>query len=804
MDLPTPSRARMARALRLSLAVVLLLGVAGAVAIALFVRGVHGDPRLPDVSQLLALQAMRPSVVLSADGVLLTRFAREQREPQPLSQVPSHLIHALLATEDHRFCQHRGVDWFRSAAALWHTARGDPQGGSTLTQQLARNAFPAAIGRERSLDRKLREMATALEIERRHSKGEILEAYLNSAPFLHQVVGVEMAARVHFDKPVAALDVAESALLVAMLKGGAAYHPVRQPQRAKARRDLVLAQMARHGLLDRDEARRLATAPLPSRVHLPADPAEIAPHYVQRLRQQVQAWADQAGRDLERDGLVVRATLDTRLQRAAAAAVERQADALQAVADVEWSERALPRMAALESYAQRAAGRAPFAHFWQQQPALLDEAIEQTPEFRAAVERGATREAALRALRADAGFIERVKRARTRLEVGFVALDPASGAVRAWVGSRDFALDQFDHVAQARRQPGSTFKPFVYAAALDADLTPSTLFWDAPVEVVQADGQRWQPADSGAPAMLPLSMREALARSRNGVTVQVSQTVGAARVAAIARTIGSDASPLETVPSLALGTSPVTLLEMTGAYATIAAQGVRRVPRLIERIDAQDGTPILRFDDAKAREGVRVLPASLANDLLGMMRAVVDEGTGRSLRSRFALAGDLAGKTGTSQDNADGWFILMRPDLVAGAWVGFNDQRVTLRSAHWGQSSRNALPMVGDFVREALRSRLVDAKARFPSPRRERAGADPNRDALVTDPMLPNGQWHFVPGFEPPSLLPPLDDGGGAALLAPGAILRSADSGRGRDAPISEAEWMIAFPQLREIGAAAR
>jgi membrane peptidoglycan carboxypeptidase len=201
---------------------------------------------------------------------------------------------------------------------------------------------------------------------------------------------------------------------------------------------------------------------------------------------------------------------------------------------------------------------------------------------------------------------------------------------------------------------------------------------------------------------------------------------------------------------------------------------------------------------------VRALPTSLANDLLGMMRAVVDEGTGQSLRARFALAGDLAGKTGTSQDNADGWFILMRPDLVAGAWVGFNDQRVTLRSAHWGQGSRNALLIVGDFARAALRSRLVDGKARFPSPRAERAGADPNDDALVPRPVLPNGQWHFVPGFEPPNLLPPFDDGSEGALQATGAIVRAAGSSRERGAPISESEWMLAFPRLREIDAPAR
>lgn len=666
----------------------------------------------PDVTQLRQVEAARPSVLMSADGQLLGRMTTEHREPVTLNQIAAPVVDALIATEDRRFHQHRGVDWRRTVAALWHSATGDLQGGSTITQQLARNLFPDRIGRKRSLTRKLREMVTALRIERNFSKQQILEAYLNSAPFLYNAVGIEMAARTYYDKPASALNTLESATLVGMLKGSSYYNPVRHPERARARRNVVLSCMARQGFLTDAAYRELATAPMHARFNRPANPADAAPHFVAQVRRQLVEWADEHDYNLASDGLVIQTTLDARLQALAVQAVEAQTQALQAVADVEWSQRALPAGGSLESYARRATSVDPFAHFLAQQPELLREWIVASPRYRKALAEGGDAATVEKALRGDRPWLAALQRSRTRLEAGFVAIDPRSGAVRAWVGSRDHEADQFDHVAQAERQPGSTFKPFVYGAALESGVPSAQTYVDGAVEVPLGDGRVWRPTDMRGASGEPMTLRDGLALSKNTITVQVAQQVGVARVAALARAMGVDRSKLDVVPSLALGTSSVTLLEMVSAYATLADEGTRREPLLVQRIADRHGRVLAEFGS----EPRRALSAASAIELVDMLRGVIDRGTGTMVRTRFGIDVDAAGKTGTTQDNTDGWFILMRPDLVAGAWVGFNDARVTMRSNYWGQGGHNAILLVGDFFRGALKARLVDGKARFAVP----------------------------------------------------------------------------------------
>ena len=683
----------------------------------------------PTIVHLRQAESARASVMLAADGALLARFSRAQRDPVTLEQVSPDVLKALIATEDHRFYEHRGVDIIRTAAAVWHTSTGNTQGGSTITQQLARNLFPQEIGREKSLARKVKEIATALRIERHFSKRQILEAYLNSAPFLYNVVGIEMAARTYFDKPAAELDTLQAATLVGMLKGTAYYNPVRHPQRAQARRNVVLAQLARHGDLDQTRLRQLAALPLELQFNRPADPAEAAPHFVAQVRKQMLEWADQNDRDLYTEGLVVHTTLDSRLQEAAAQAVDTQARALQAVADVEWAQQAGPRGGGtLESYAKLAAKVDAFAHFWAKKPELLREFASATPEYRKAVAAGTDPAAALRTLSTDKAWLAKLKQQHTRLEAGFVAIDPTSGGVRAWVGSRDFETDQFDHVAQATRQPGSTFKPFVYAAALENGMPSTHSFRDTAVAIQLSDGKVWRPTDMSGASELALTLREGLAQSKNTITVQVAQTVGMHRVASLAQAMGVDQNKLDVVPSLALGTSPVTLLEMVGAYTTIAGQGERRKPFLVQRIVDRQGAVLAEFGAVPQR----VLSAESAIELTDILRDAVNRGTGTAVRKQFGITADVAGKTGTTQDNTDGWFILMHPGLVAGAWVGFNDQRVTMRSNWWGQGGHNAILLVGDFFRSVLKANLVDGAMQFSLPRRPLRG----EEALASEASL--------------------------------------------------------------------
>jgi penicillin-binding protein 1A len=668
----------------------------------------------PDAGDLREAQEARPSLLMSADGQTLATFSRAQQHHVTLAEISPHVLKALIATEDRRFYDHHGIDLRRTFGAMLHTATGDMQGGSSITQQLARNLFPEEIGRSRSLHRKLKELVTALRIERAYTKDQILETYLNTAPFLYNAVGIEMAARTYWDKSAAELDAAESATLVGMLKGTHYYNPVLYPERAQKRRNVVLAQMLKQQAFTADEYRVLIARPLEVSLTRQTEDLGIAPHFAAHARKWLTEWAEAHEQDLYADGLVIETTLDSRLQAAATQAVERQALALQKVADVEWSQPSLAATAGgLDSYALRRKVE-PFAHFWKTRPDLLAAALRDTPAFRKAVKSGTPEAEALQQVAADDELLARLKSQRTRLEAGFVAMDPSNGEVKAWVGSRDFDLDQYDHVAQAERQPGSTFKPFVYGAAMEAGASPERSYLDGPVEIRSADGSVWRPTDMTGASGQRMTLRDGLVYSKNTITAQVMQDAGIDRVVSFARASGVDRSKLDPVPSLSLGTSPVTLLEMVNAYATIARDGQHHQPVFVKRILDRKGHVLAEFGSPTRR----AMSAEVASQLVDMMRGVVSQGTGTMVKTRFGLVADIAGKTGTTQNNTDGWFILMHPQLVAGAWVGFNDSRVTMRSNYWGQGGHNAILLVGDFYRDALKGKLIDAKASFGAPQR--------------------------------------------------------------------------------------
>ena len=600
-------------------------------------------PFTPSISNLRKARIEAPATLVSSDGVVLASYQRVHRQWVPLAKVSPVVVKALVATEDHRFWQHHGIDVYRTAASAVRTLQGVRQGGSTLTQQLARNLYPDEIGRAPTLHRKLKEAITALKIEAVYSKEQILETYLNTVPFLYNAFGIEMAARTYFDKSAGELDALDAATLVGMLKGTAYYNPVLNPERARQRRNVVLAQMARRGVLPQAQADRLAKAPL--RVDFERQPEALgpAPHVAQLVRKWLIAWADRNDYDIYSDGLVVRCTVHSKLQRAANQAVARQLAQLQPLADRRLKKGEEPQ----------------------------------------------------------------------RLQAGFMALDPRNGQVLAWVGSGDYEKDPFDHVSQARRQPGSTFKPFVYGAAFLEGMGPADTFVDRQVTLRGKGGEVWSPRDTTPPTNRPMTLRQGLAQSRNSITAQVMDRVGPDRVAKLARSMGVRDSALDPVPSLALGTSPVTLREMVSAYGTIANSGEWVEPVLVLRIEDKEGKVLEGFWPGRSGQG---MPRQKALTLVDTMRAVVDEGTATAIRTRYGINADVAGKTGTTQDNSDGWFILMHRQLVAGAWVGFNDQRVTMADS-WGPGARSALPIVGDFFGQAVRSRWIDSRLEFDIPR---------------------------------------------------------------------------------------
>ncbi|AQH03383.1 penicillin-binding protein [Burkholderia sp. KK1] len=645
-------------------------------------------PFTPGIRDIRRAKVDQPAQIYSADGKLLAEFKPTHREWVSLKDISPQVIDALIATEDRRFYQHHGIDFRRTAGAALRTFSGDRQGGSTLTQQLARNLYPEDIGRSQTLTRKVKEAITAFKIEAVYSKDEILETYLNTVPFLYNAYGIEMAARTYFDKSAGQLDVLESATLIGMLKGNSYYNPVLNPERALDRRNIVLGQMVKFGHLPPAKLDALRKRPLRIDFERQTEEPGRAPHFAQQLRKWLIAWADDNDYNIYSDGLVVRTTIDSRLQTMATNALALQGNQLQSIANAAWGGRG-----------GCANANADLAHAF----------IRETDPYRALRAGGANDADALKHLGADRAFMQTLCEDKTRVQAAFVALDPRNGQIRAWVGSRDFTQDPFDHVAQARRQPGSTFKPFVYGAAFDRGAKPADTLVDQAVEIPIRGDEIWRPTDDSPPSGRPVSLRDGIAYSKNRITAQLMESVGPARVARLARDMGVRESHLDVVPSLALGTSPVTLKEMVSAYGTIANDGSYIEPLLVTRIENKDGEVLAQFES----QPERALSVDATRKLVDVMRDVINRGTGTAIRTRFGVRADVAGKTGTTQDNADGWFILMHPQLVAGAWVGFNDSRVTLRSDYWGQGAHSALPIVGDFMQRSLRSHLIDARARF-------------------------------------------------------------------------------------------
>ncbi|WP_144107872.1 penicillin-binding protein 1A [Paraburkholderia sp. BCC1886] len=645
-------------------------------------------PFTPGIGDIRKAKVEQPAQILSADGKLLAEFKPSNRQWVKLADISPNVVNALIATEDHRFYQHFGLDWRRTGSAALHTFSGDRQGGSTITQQLARNLYPDEIGRAPTLNRKLKEAITALKIEALYTKDEILETYLNTVPFLYNAYGIEMAARTYFDKSASELNVLQSATLIGMLKGNSYYNPVLNPDRALQRRNTVLAQMVKYGKLTPAAYDTLSRRALRIDFERQTEPPGPAPHFTQQLRKWLAAWADRNDYNLYADGLVVRTTIDSRLQTMATQAVTLQGNQLQGIANSAWRARAA------------CSG----------DKDLMATFLRETPDYKAAKDAGLTDDDALKRVSSNRDLVQNVCDAKTRVQADFLAMDPRNGQIRAWVGSRDFGQDPFDHVQQARRQPGSTFKPFVYAAAFENGAKPSDTLIDKEVEIPLAGGEIWKPGDEDEPSDRAISLRDGLTYSRNRITAQLMESVGPNKVARLARAMGVRDSELDPVPSLALGTSPVTLKEMVSAYSTIANLGAYVEPVMVTRIEDRKGDVLADFAPVSPKQE---LPADTARTLVDVMRDVVSRGTGASIRSRFGVRGDVAGKTGTTQGNADGWFILIQPQLVAGAWVGFNDSRVTLRSDYWGQGAHSALPIVGDFFQRAQRARLVDTRVRF-------------------------------------------------------------------------------------------
>lgn len=679
-----------------SIAGVVLLVVAGYV-IYLFTG-------LPSAAEFENPETAIASEVRSRDGVTMDRYFTENRKWVRYEDISPYVIDALIATEDHRFFDHWGMDMFRTLAIPWHIINGRWQGASTISQQLARNLYKK-IGQDFSVTRKFREMITSVQLERRYTKREIIEMYLNTVEYSNSTFGIEAAAQTHFGKPAKELNVSEAAVLIGGLKAIYAYNPRIFPERTQQRRNVVLAQMHKHDFLTDEEYVVLTEEPIALDYHPPFKTGRQSRYFGEYVRQQITPWLEDNGYDLYKDGLVIYTTIDSKLQFHAERAVKTKLDSLQNIFEQEWTTSGSDEYMDL---------------LWEEYPNFLRSFLRETDRYKNGFTNYDTKleKVVFDSLFADTAFVDSVKRARTRLEAGFVAIEPSNGNVLAWVGGTDYGNVQYDHVYQSKRQAGSTFKPFVYAVAIDNGYKPYHKFSKYPSTFLDRAGNVWNPKDESVPSgPTMVSLREGLARSLNNVTIRLLPEIAGApgtnklweldpaarKIKDMASNLGIDMSKTPAYPSIALGTAEVSLLELTSAYTTFANSGVHIEPIAITRIEDKEGNVLEEFHPDYRQE---VISPETAYMLVDMMRGVIRGGegffgTGVRLRNVYGVRQDVAGKTGTTNNAADNWFVAMMPHVVMGAWVGGADRRVRFNQNigySIGQGARSALPIVGTFI----------------------------------------------------------------------------------------------------------
>ncbi len=592
----------------------------------------------------------------------------------------------MIATEDQNFYNHWGVSpWaiFRSFITnLLHFFSGPPKGGSTITQQLARNLYKS-IGFEQTLFRKIREAITAVEIEKRYTKDEILMMYLNVASFGRGAYGIQAATQTYFGKRPNQLSLSESAFLVGLLKAPRHYDPRYSYKKSIQRRNTVLALMKEEGYITHDEflhARKDSLVTFSG-----VKTAGIAPSFVEHVRKLLREKAEKYGFNLYRDGLSIYTSLDTRMQEYANRAVWEHLQDFQKLFDTRWNWNTPKNRILLAEAVSKAAKHLPaYAHAGNNDD----------------------RQLVLIRARRNRTFVDSVKRELTRIQVGFVAINPHTGYIEAMVGNAKMNFKYgLNHVTQIRRQPGSTFKPFIYLVALDNGYPASMRIPNEPFTFEDGSGKVWSPRNFGGETGGTYSLREGLAKSLNIITARVIlEFAPPDEVVRYASRMGIE-SPLRPYASLALGTSEVTPLELTAAYGAMANEGIYVQPVSILRIEDRNGN-LIEEHQPEVRE---VLSKETAFLITSMLETVIKHGTGVGVRRWFTLP--AAGKTGTTQNYGDAWFVGFTPDLVAGTWIGFDDQRVKFTGAY-GQGSKAALPIWARFMKYVYQDKRLKLPAR--------------------------------------------------------------------------------------------
>ncbi|MCK9426759.1 MAG: PBP1A family penicillin-binding protein [Ignavibacteriaceae bacterium] len=629
---------------------------------------------LPSIEELENPRPQLASKVWTVDGEILGQFYIENRIETNVDSIPSHLINALIATEDRNFYSHWGVDLIRfGKAMIKNIFTFSREGASTITQQLAKNLYSLKSINENPVEtvaRKIREWLSSVQIERNFTKKEIIELYLNVSYFGKSAYGVETAANIYFGKRAKELTVPESALLIALLKSSVNYDPERRMERALARRNLVMRNMMDAGYLSESNYEKFRIEPIILAKGKKVKMRSEAPHFLEYIRQQMIAMADKYGYDLFRDGLNIYTSINMSMQKIANKVVVEHLREYQELFYKNWK--------------------------WDNNKAILkpliDRAIKNTVAYKEAVSQ-VQKQMVYSQLINDAAFIDSVKLIESTIQTGFVVLDPKSGAIKALVGGTDQDFQYgLNHVTQIRRQPGSSFKPIIYTTAIDNGYYPAYSLLN---EKFNFNG--WSPDNSDSDYGGYLTLRRALANSINVIAgrLTISEIAPPNMVVKYAHKMGINSS-LSAFPSIALGTVEVTPLELTSAFSTLANKGVFVSPISILRIEDKNGIIIDEFKP-EYREAISPQTAAIVTS---MMEDVLNYGTGARVRQYFSRP--AAGKTGTTQDFADAWFVGFTPQLAGGVWTGFDDRRVKF-NGWYGQGARASMPVWAKFMAEVYK-----------------------------------------------------------------------------------------------------
>lgn len=670
---------------------------------------------IPAEEELANIHNYVASEVYSADERLLGKYYIQERTHASYEEISPFIIDALIATEDARFYTHEGVDYRSLLRVMFKTLllqNASSGGGSTISQQLAKNLFPRQNhGRISLVVNKIREAIIAQRLERVYSKKEILTLYLNTVSFGDNAFGIETAAERFFSKDSDEVDIQEAAVLVGMLKATHSYNPRLFPENANRRRNVVIRQMEKYGYLPPEQADSLVQTKLLLKYRKHTHNEGLATYFREQLRQQMQEWCANHSRpdgqpyNLYTDGLKIYTSLDSRLQGYAEEAMQEHMKQLQKEFHQHWKNQAP----------------------WTGNKQILLTAVRRSKRYRTLKQQGLKEQEIQKEFDKPVpmkvftweGVEERimspldsVKHYLYYLNAGFLAMEPQTGAIKAWVGGINHQFFKYDHVNEGtKRQVGSTFKPIVYAAALQQGASPCTYIPASRETYPEMDG--WSPGNSDENYEGEYTLQGALMNSVNTVSVKVLKKTGLNATINLARNMGIS-SDIPRLPSIALGTPAVSLYEMVTAYSSFANGGLSVKPNFLVRIEDSHGKVLEEFTHSGNQQ--QVMSRDEAYTMVHMLRSVVNEGTASRLRWKYGLKNDMAGKTGTTQSNADGWFMGMTPTLVAGAWVGADDPRIHFRTTNFGQGAHTALPIYAKFWQKVNTDHLYKkmARASFP------------------------------------------------------------------------------------------